>query len=221
MNSTTLKTSFVPVTRTLAKVVGKEYVDAVIAARAFLQPHHRVSRDLDSDIDFFPANHHAHLITLLDRVGDKVTPALPHSAAGVTSDTFAAATKTGLAPLSGLGYFRIGESGKLYFTAKCEHYHSPLGHAFPGYALLDDARALGIPNATHNNTRGHITRLLEGRLREAAGGPYHVLNLETGSLAGEAALKMILNRFYRIQDDVAPPKYEGKIPVFVVLGDDA
>ena len=40
----------------------------------------------------------------------------------------------------------------------------PSATAFPGYRLLETARALGIPNATHNNTRGCITRLLEEEL---------------------------------------------------------
>ena len=47
-----------------------------------------------------------------------------------------------------------------------------------------------------------------------------VLNLETGSLAVEAAVKMMLARFYRsLPDDGAPP-HEGKIPVFLVMGND-
>ena len=65
---------------------------------------------------------------------------------------------------------RSAASASAYFAGKSEHYHIPLGHGFPGYALLDKARALGIPNATHNNTRGYITRLLERRLIAAANG---------------------------------------------------
>ena len=61
------------------------------------------------------------------------------------------------APLTGYGFYRVGEDGRLYLITKSEHYHAPLGHAFPGYRLLEIARRLGIPNATHNNTRGHIT----------------------------------------------------------------
>jgi len=52
-----------------------------------------------------------------------------------------------------MGFFRIGEDGRLYFASKAEHYHLSLGHAFPGYRLLEHARSLGIPNSTHNNTR--------------------------------------------------------------------
>lgn len=81
-----------------------------------------------------------------------------------------AAQHSGAAPLSALGAFRVGEDGRLYFTGKSEHYQIPLGHSFPGYALIDRARALGVPNATHNNTRGFITRTLERRLIAAANG---------------------------------------------------
>lgn len=91
-------------------------------------------------------------------------------APGAPTDSFAAAQHYAPAPLSALGCFRLGEDGRLYFAGKSEHYHIPLGHGFPGYALLDKARALGIPNATHNNTRGYITRLLERRLIAAANG---------------------------------------------------
>ncbi|MBN2309860.1 MAG: aminotransferase class III-fold pyridoxal phosphate-dependent enzyme, partial [Candidatus Hydrogenedentes bacterium] len=47
-----------------------------------------------------------------------------------------------------------------------------------------------------------------------------VLNLETGSLAAEAALKMILARFYAPQPGSATPAYAGRIPVLVVIGDE-
>ena len=46
-----------------------------------------------------------------------------------------------------------------------------------------------------------------------------VINLETGSLAVEAALKMMLSRFYTI--DGAPAQYAGRVPVFVVMADNA
>ena len=72
--------------------------------------------------------------------------------------------KEGLASFWTHDSFRVGEDGRLWLISKSEHYHVPLGHGFPGYALLDRARRLGIPNATHNNTRGRITRLLEEEL---------------------------------------------------------
>jgi acetylornithine/succinyldiaminopimelate/putrescine aminotransferase len=133
----------------------------------------------------------------------------------------------------------VGEDGRLYLTAKSEHYHIPLGHGFPGYQLLDRARTLGIMNATHNNTRGYITRLCERELIRAVNGldksdaggladilesrrPHvlnRVINLETGSIACEAGIKMMLARFYKIEKTSAAPGYAGKIPVFFVIGD--
>ena len=104
--------------------------------------------------------------------------------------------------------------------------------------MIENAKKLGIPNATHNNTRGFITRTLEHRLIAAANGiqPYtskldellntnqpgvlnRVINLETGSLAVEAALKMMLARFYSLEEKQAD--YEGCIPVFLVMADNA
>jgi acetylornithine/succinyldiaminopimelate/putrescine aminotransferase len=133
----------------------------------------------------------------------------------------------------------VGEDGKLYFIGKSEHYHASLGHSFPGYKLIDRARALGIPNATHNNTRGYVTRLCEEKLVASANGIdwadeeaiakvvsstehkvlNRVINLETGSLAAEAGFKMMLARFYKLSPEFPAPKYEGKTPVFFVLGD--
>ena len=124
--------------------------------------------------------------------------------------------------------------------SKSEHYHAPLGHAFPGYAIVDAPRSLGIPNATHNNTRGSITRRLEEELIRAANGLTpgrrpgmrccaaddpavlnRVLNLETGSLAAEAALKLALCRFYRHEPgEAAAPLRRTASPVLLVLGDD-
>jgi hypothetical protein len=86
---------------------------------------------------------------------------LGRSARGAGTRGFQEASKTGPAPVSGLGLFRVGKDGRLYLASKAEHYHLSVGHSFPGYRLLENARRLGIPNCTHNNTRGHITRLLE------------------------------------------------------------
>jgi acetylornithine/succinyldiaminopimelate/putrescine aminotransferase len=47
-----------------------------------------------------------------------------------------------------------------------------------------------------------------------------VLNLQTGSLAAEAAIKMMLGRFYRVQADSPEPPYAGRTPVVLVMGDD-
>ena len=141
------------------------------------------------------------------------------------------------APIGSLGNYRLGEDGRLYLIAKSEHYHTPLGHAFPGYQLVENAARLGIPNATHNNTRGGITRFLEAEIVRAANGIARddsaalaavlaskaqgalnrIINLETGSLATEAALKMMLARFYRLDATSAKPVHAGRVPVFLVM----
>jgi len=114
-----------------------------------------------------------------------------------------------------------------------------MGHGFPGYKLIVNAVNLGITNATHNNTRGYIARLLEEELVRVANGISkddrkaleqiirsddpnllnRVINMETGSLAVEAALKMMLARFYRLDKTYAEPEYAGRIPVFLVIAD--
>jgi len=237
----TRKTAFVPVTRSLADLFGTAYVEAAVAARAFLsgEDESRLRARAAMPVDFFPESFQARLLSLLPQVGACVVPGLAESSAGASTEHFNRATKNTQAPLSGLGYYRLGEDGRLFLTTKSEHYHASVGHGFPGYGLVEQAKALGIPNATHNNTRGHITRILEGELVAAANGIdsrdeaaveavlsarelgvlNRVLNLETGSLAVEAALKMILARFYRMQPGLATPAYAGKTPLILVMGD--
>lgn len=225
-------TKFIPVRLSLADIVGPDYVNAVTAARAALteDPPQSLRALATRRISFFPREMQERLLELLPRVGRAVSRTLDRSATGAGTRGFQPVTKVAHAPLAGFGYYRVGESGSLHFIAKSEHYHAPLGHSFPGYKLIDIARQLGIPNATHNNTRGHITRLLEEELVRAAAGqdgtsraaftrllrakkpssPNRVLNLETGSLAAEAALKMILARFYKPQADSHKPRYGGR-----------
>ncbi len=234
-------TKFVPVKLSLADIAGSDYINAVASARAALteEPPQSLRALATRRIDFFPAETQERLLELVPRIGKQVGRTLGKSASGASTRGFLHATKTPQAPLSTFGFYRVAENGKLYFIAKSEHYHASLGHSFAGYHLIDIARQLGIPNPTHNNTRGHITRLLESELVRCGAGigardakglarllrsskpayPNRVLNLETGSLAAEAALKMLLARFYKPQDDSPKPKYRGKIPVIVVIGD--
>lgn len=223
------KTSFVPVCLSLEDLLGTEYIDAVCVARTFCTGEDaRALRNIVAEkVDFFPQTMQQRLLALHAQVGRQVTPPLATTASGAAPAAFTAATKTAMAPLTGYGYYRVGEDGRLYLISKSEHYHAPLGHAFPGYALLDHARRLGIPNATHNNTRGYITRRMEEELVHAANTDIdapdalnRVLNLETGSLVTEAALKMMLARFYRIQADAPEPQYAGRVPVLLVMGND-
>jgi acetylornithine/succinyldiaminopimelate/putrescine aminotransferase len=223
----------------LADLLGADYVRAVCRSKSFLQGE-KLAELLalaEEKVDFYPASFAARSDELLPLVGTKVTEGFARSAAGAPTAAFAKATHTAMAPLGGHGCVRIGEDGRAYLASKSEHYHASLGHAFPGYRLLEIAHRLGIGNATHNNTRGHVTRLLEEELVRAANGVARsdraaldralasreprvlnrVLNLETGSLAVEAALKMMLARFHRLDASFPEPAYAGKMPVFLVM----
>jgi len=232
---------FRSVSRSLEDLTGKQYVEAVCRARAFLSGEDESSlrRLAGEAVDLFPVAIRKRLKELLPRVGTRVVAPLEPSSRGATTAAFQAVSRKGPAPLSGLGYYRVGEDGVLRVIAKSEHYHALLGHGFPGYALLDRARRLGIPNATHNNTRGHIVRKLEEELVREANGVgddgdikptlestapdvlNRVLNIETGSLAVEAAVKMVLMRFYAAEAGGPKPEHEGKTPVILVVGDDS
>lgn len=224
---------FVKVDKSLSDLLGPDYVEAVCraSAQATGRRADRLLAAAARRVDFFPAKVERRLEGLLPKTGSTVVAPLASTPHGASTAKFDAAARTAMAPLCGFGYFRVGENGRLYLISKSEHYHAPLGHAFPGYELVNIARGLGIPNATHNNTRGFITRRLEEELVSAAAVPARspacgpgaldrVLNLETGSLAVEAALKMILARFYRPQSDSQEPVYQGRIPVVLVVGDD-
>jgi 4-aminobutyrate aminotransferase-like enzyme len=225
----------------LRDLLGAQYIDAVCAARSFAQgvPKDELLAIASEKVSFAPDSYQRRLDELVDYVGEQVCPGLEGSAPGAGTDSFVRATKLSTAPLSGYGFIRIGEDGRAYLASKSEHYHASLGHGFPGYELITKARQLGIVNATHNSTRGHVTRLLEEELVRVVNGlpkgdaeglreivasqePHvlnRVLNMETGSLVVEAALKMILARFYRVEDFFPEPIYYGRRPVFLVMAD--
>ncbi len=228
-------------TLSLRDLLGGEYIDAVIAARAVSSGEDRAALEAAAAerVDLYPEAFRRRGDELLRLVGRQVAPPLRRSAAGASTASFNKATRVNKAPLAGYGFIRIGEDGRAYLVSKSEHYHASVGHSFPGYRLVDNARRLGIANVTHNNTRGHITRLLEEELVRTAGGLprgdrgalerriasqaprvlNRVINLETGSLAVEAALKMMLARFYRLDGTAPAPEHEGRTPVFLVIAD--
>ena len=225
----------------LADLLGKEYTNAVAAAEAALGAHslEEAQAIANDKVDFYPEAVQKKNSEMLSLVGKRVIDPMPEVTVGAPTDSFRKAASRDAAPVAARGYYRVGEDGKLYFIGKSEHYHASLGHAFPGYRLIDRARALGIPNATHNNTRGHITRLCEEKLIASVNGIdwddaeaiekvisskepkvlNRVINLETGSLAVEAGFKMMLARFYKLSPEFPEPKYSGKTPVFFVVGD--
>lgn len=225
----------------LSDIVGSEYMEKVCRASAALgiNSYENLRKLADTKVDFFPEELRKKLDDNIKNINQIVSQALPESCSGAGTAAFTSALHRENAPLSGLGFYRIGENGKLAVIGKSEHYQASCGHNFPGYKLLEIAMQIGITNITHNNTRGHITRLLERELVRIANGisagdeeavdmvlqstEKHVLNrvinLETGSLACEAALKMMLARFYRLQPHFEAPVYHGKTPVFLVMAD--
>ncbi|MFD5224259.1 aminotransferase class III-fold pyridoxal phosphate-dependent enzyme [Microbacterium sp. NPDC058342] len=224
--------------RSLRDLLGSDYIDAVIrTAHAVSGTEESALAALaDEAVDFYPPAFAERARELARRTGDSLVPPFADDLEGAPTDSYRRAQKTAAAPLGGLGPCRIGSDGRIYLAAKSEHYHLSLGHAFPGHRLLANAAALGIPNATHNNTRGHVTRLAERALVAAANGlgiqdaaavdavlsdrrPQvlnRVINLETGSLAAEAALKMMLAAFYEAD---GPGRGREDIPVFLVIAD--
>ena len=230
-----------PVKRSLRQLLGTEYIEAVLEGAGFFGD---ISREealklADDEIEFIPASWAAKMDGLLKQVGSQVIPKARFSNAGAATEAFKKASNLNASPVGGMGCLRLGEDGRLYLASKSEHYHAPLGHNFPGYKLLGHAKALGIDNTSHNNSRGYITRLLERELVRTVNGvrkgdtaaleeiiaskkPHvlnRVINLETGSLACEAGIKMMLARFYRLEEPFPKPEYAGRTPVFFVMAD--
>ena len=225
----------------LKDLLGEEYISSVCAARAFLtgESESALKKLAEEKVDLWPEAFARRQEELMALTGRRVVPPFDDRENGAPTRAYGDAQHAFAAPVGALGAFRLGEDGRLYFAGKSEHYQISLGHAFPGYRLIETARRLGIPNATHNNTRGFITRTLEKALVAAANGMSPgdprmaellrerrsgvlnaVINLETGSLAVEAALKMMLTRFYSLDGKQETP-YEGRIPVFLVMADNA
>ncbi len=228
------------ITRSLRDLLGSEYMEAVksVAVNIYGMDSAEADRLIDEKVDFFPEDYIARMRDMAKKTGEKVVAGFENSLIGAPTESYRKAAHSNAAPIGGIGCTRVGEDGRAYLIAKSEHYHSSLGHNFPGYKLITNARKLGILNATHNNTRGYITRLAESRLIAVANGveensakhkeilsskePHvlnRIINLETGSLAVEAGIKMMLARFYRLDESFGSPKYDGKIPVFLVMED--
>ncbi len=225
----------------LADLVGQEYIARVCAASEALGlgEKKQLQTLAETPVEFFPDDYRLRLESLIPQAGKRISEPFANSSDGAGTKAFNDALHKNAAPLTGLGYFRLGEDGRLAVIGKSEHYQASLGHNFPGYELLQTAVRIGITNITHNNTRGHVTRLLERELVRIANGlerddtaglaavlastePHvlnRVINLETGSLACEAAFKMMLARFYKLQKHFPAPVYSGRTPVFLVMSD--
>lgn len=224
----------------LADILGQGYVEAVCKAKSALSGSdiNSLLKIANERVEFYPDEFAQRQNNLMKNLGTSVCQPFENNLKGAPTHSYGEAQHSFAAPIGGEGCFRVGENGKLYFAGKSEHYHIPLGHSFGGYNLIENAKKLGIPNATHNNTRGYVTRLAERTLiaavnglqaddkkleevlaKKEAGVINTVINLETGSLAVEAALKMMLYRFYTI--DGKKSVYADKTPVFIVMADNA
>ena len=134
----------------LSSLLGRDYTKAVCSARASAtgEDMKRLEAIADEKVEFYPQGFAKRVDELIDSVGTQVCPAFQTSACGATTNAFIKASKYAMAPLSGYGFIRIGEDGRAYLISKSEHYHASLGHHFPGYRLIENAKKLGIANIT-------------------------------------------------------------------------
>ena len=225
----------------LADLLGKDYIDSVVKGNVAFGVMTKEEADALAyeKIDFYPEEMQKKNVEFAKMTGTKITDAFENDNDGAATNAFKKAFHKASAPVTGYGCTRLGEDGRLYLIGKSEHYHVPFGHRFGGYKLIENAHRLGILNPTHNNTRGYVTRLVEREMIRTANclekddkaglekvlastEPKvinRVINLETGSVACEAGMKMMLARFYRLDGSFEKAKYEGKTPVFLVNGD--
>ena len=225
----------------LYDLLGAEYTNSLVEALDALDIMDRQQsmKIVSSKIGLYPHEEQEHCDILLDSVGKQIINANLSSIDGAPTESFRRASNLDASPIVGSSCYRVGEDGRLYLIGKSEHYHASLGHSFPGFKLIEYAGRLGIPNATHNNTRGYITRLVERAVIAEVNGVStgdpkleeilaskqprvlnRVINLETGSLAVEAGIKMMLTRFYNYESNSVQPKYHGRTPVFFVMADE-
>jgi len=226
------------ISRSLNDILGSEYMQAVKTVAVEINGMDEAEADalINEQVEFFPESYVQRMDAMAKRTGEQIVKPFEDTLVGAPTDSFKKAAHSNMAPVGGVGCTRIGQDGRAYLIAKSEHYHASLGHNFPGYKLITNARKLGILNATHNNTRGYITRLCERRIIAAANRVddngvdaviastepqvlNRIISLETGSLAVEAGIKMMLSRFYKLDDSFEAPKYEGRIPVFFIMED--
>ena len=118
----------------LTDLLGKEYMQAVCEARAFMTGRETQSllAIAEAPIDFYPGEFQERVDELAGYTGTQVCEGYGHSSKGAPTNSFTGAAKHKMAPLAGFGCFRIGEDGRLYLISKSEHYHASVGHSFPG-----------------------------------------------------------------------------------------
>lgn len=133
----------------LTDLLGRDYTDAIARANDFLgvMSYDETMAIADEKVDFYPEAKQKKNDELLCKVGTQIIEPMNSSAEGAATAAFKNATNKALSPVTGFGNYRIGEDGKLYLIGKSEHYHTPLGHRFDGYKLIDNARKIGVLNA--------------------------------------------------------------------------
>jgi len=227
--------------RSLGDLLGDQYVKAVAESATILldMDPEKAEQLTNTKVDFFKPETAAKCDGLLESVGKPFVKPFLDASQGAPTTSYKKAANLDAAPIGGLGCLRVGQDGRLYFAAKSENYHISLGHNFNGYKLITMAQELGILNATHNNTRGFITRKMESEIIRCLHGLKksqseelqsiieskepkvlnRIINLETGSLAVEAGVKMLLARFYKLDKTFHAPVCSGKTPVIFVMAD--
>ena len=125
-------------TRSLVDLLGKGYLQAVCSARAALlgcSPAELWPLAIQA-VEFYPPSFQQHADQLVSRTGQSVCEPFSQSSPGASTEAFNSASHLEMAPLSALGLTRVGENGTLQLISKSEHYHTSLGHSFPGYQLV-------------------------------------------------------------------------------------
>ena len=105
---------FQAVSLSLADLCGEPYIRALCSNRAFLTGQEAsVLIDIATQpVEFFPDAFEQRLHQLLRQVGQRVGTPLPTTPLGASTDQFERHSKVEIAPLSALGYLRLGKTAR-------------------------------------------------------------------------------------------------------------
>jgi hypothetical protein len=122
----------------LRELLGEEYIGGVLRAKALL-----MGRDVEEilslageEVELYPESFSQRVDGRQEHVGRRVRSGYEGSDVGAGSAAFRAAINSRMAPLSGLGFIRIGEDGRARLISKSEHYRASLVKGFTGLRLL-------------------------------------------------------------------------------------
>lgn len=132
------------VERSLEDILGYDYTNRVkeYMVRMFGEEEDKIASLLQKKVNFFPNEFEEDLDNRLDQIGKQIIPPFETDVMGASTDSFKSASHFTMSPVGGKGFYRVGEDGRVYFTSKSEHYHTSLGHNFPGYKLVQNAKAV-------------------------------------------------------------------------------